>query len=264
MTLPRFTSGSLGRLTFADINEICEAAEVVQKFAREYSRAPAVEPVRQEIWAVVENYITGTPNGAMPFYEVELDPVSEGVPPTWRRKTNGIVSGSHAGGTNPNYYPCYSTRRTNPPHVGNIQGLVRLSWQRSTQGRGYWLIVDREQRTGAFPARIIGYEAVASTNPVRYYYRWKEQTRGLPGTGFSTFNDFPGQMWGGTGAPLGSETFPTALNGAEYASIPSGTATNSSITRLPIAIGEVVQMGFDVDGATFFHARNEYLVACLP
>ena len=71
MTLPRFTSGSLGRLTFADINEMCEAAEVVQKFAREYSRAPAVEPVRQEIWAVVENYITGTPNGAMPFYEVE-------------------------------------------------------------------------------------------------------------------------------------------------------------------------------------------------
>jgi len=70
MPLPRFTSGSLGRLTFAGSNEISAAAEVVERFAREYSRNPAEEPVRKDLFVTLSRPPSTAPVGDVAFAEV--------------------------------------------------------------------------------------------------------------------------------------------------------------------------------------------------
>ena len=260
MALPRFTSGSLGRLTFADINEICAAAELVQKFARDrLSPESSVEPVRREIWVWIDLPEPSDIVGSMPFYEVELVG-DQGSVPMWQKKTNGIAGGSSAnqGINNPKYPPCYSILKKTPPHIALPAGIARIAWLRAEDGSSRWLVVDREPN-GIFPARITSAQVISNTNPTRWSYGWKEvQTQN-----FSNFVDFVGQRtasgdgMGGVGVPMGA-----ALNGAEYASVPSGGSVYS-VTRIAIKIGEVVALSVDSANKPFFHARNDYLVACI-
>jgi len=265
MDLPRFTTGNLGRLTFKDVNTLCDVAERADEFLRNTRRLTSEEPTRKEIWATVTGFSSGSVAGAMNFFEVELSRVSFGVEPrapTWLPKQNGIVSGNRLlanNEPNPDYQPCFSIARGSPPHLANIGGLVRLTRWRATDGQAYWFIVDREPRSEAFPARIAGnITQVQGSNPIRIFYSWREVRRTTTTT---AFEDFEGQFVGATSVPEGSEDRGYALNGAEFAPIPT-SLNGAIITRKPIAVGEVVEMTFDVNGAPMFHARNDYGVAC--
>ncbi len=269
MTLPRFTSGNIGRLSFANVNEICEVAERARDFLAKQRTPQGGSVARPMIWAHIEGNETdaqGTP-GAMRFYELELSRVGYGTEPRapeWKRKTNGIETGTRLlpeGGANPDYQPCFSIRRGSPPHLANLGGLCQLQWIRADDGRGYWFVVDREPQAEAFPARIAGNQAIAGTSPTRYRYAWKE-IRG--NATFSPAEDFPGQMVGHVSpVPEGSEDHGYALNGAEFAPIPS-VSNGAIVGRRVISTGEVVHMAFDVDGFPWFHARNDYTVECAP
>ncbi len=267
MTLPRFTSGNIGRLSFDDVNKICEVAEQAREFLAQAKPPRGATIERPMIWVWIEGNETsanGT-QGAMRFHEIELDRVSYGVEPrapVWRPKSNGIKSGDRLlanGSDNPNYQPCFSIRRGSPPHLANIGGLARLQWVRAIDGKGFWLIVDREPQAEAFPARIEGSTLIAGTNPPRYQYSWKEVRSNDSAT---LAEDFDGQRVGAvTPVPEGSENLGHALNGAEFAPLPS-VGNNAIISRRVISNGEVVHMATDVDGHAWFHARNDYSVSC--
>jgi len=264
MPLPRFTSGSLGRLTFADINEICEAAEVVQRFAREYSRNPAEDSVRKDLFVTLSRPPSTAPVGDVAFAEVILTSSVELIPPYWQLAPNGITSGAHKlanGQPNPNYQPCYFLRSVTAYHPLDLVGVARLTWIRSKEGRGYWIITARERRAETFPAMITNKTPTtpAPLGGSRWLYGWQEMVH-TPGSSAFTI-PFAG-MYGGTGAPNGAIQYGTALNGAEY-STPQAGGSSATVTRLAIQIGEIVSMSFDNNSGAFFHARNEYSVNCL-
>ena len=264
MPLPRFNSGSLGRLTFADINEMCVASENSQKVSRVNSRKAAIEPVRKDLFVTLSKPPSTAPVGDVAFAEVRLNSSTQFIPPYWQLAPNGLTTGAHRldnGQLNPNYQPCYFLRSVTGFYTSDLVGVARLTWFRSEEGRGYWIITARERRAEAFPAEITSKTATspAPLGGSRWLYSWREVVH-TPSS--STFNYPVAGMYGGVGLPNGAIQYGTALNGAEY-STPQAGGSGATVTRLAIQIGEIVSMSFDNNNGAFFHARNEYSVNCL-
>ena len=273
MPLPRFNSGSLGRLTFADINEMCVASENSQKVSRVNSRKAAIEPVRADIWAVLLGYASAPAvTGAINFTEVELIQYAGTPPhwvPRWQGATNGIKSGALTvnGATNPNYTPCFFIQANliqQNYRYGIPFGVARLRWHKATNGLGCWFVVAQEQRTMTFPARINNYTSISGGAYPRWSYQWSEVRRAQNPPTATTMEDFPEQFVS-DGAPVSSLSINlgAAINGAEFTLTAPTVPASVSLTRQPIGLGDVVQMSVDDSGKPFFCKANAYAVACI-
>jgi hypothetical protein len=265
MDLPRFTTGNLGRLTFKDVNTLCDVAERAEEFLRTTTSKPAPESARNDIFAYVVGRVGEEQSvsiGAMEFYEVELENLA-GItfPHRWIRKLHGIETGAQTidGQPNPNFTPCFSLARKDPTHLPNYVGMARLRWLRTTTGRGYWFIVYNHQRTSPFPALITAKTRIGESD--RWRYHWTEVQLAADGISYEPF--YGGADGGSSGAPPeGSDYYGSALNGAEFATYPT-VVGNARVTREPIG-AEVVTMILDKNQKPFFHARNDYKIVCIP
>ncbi len=274
MTLPRFTSGNIGRLGFANVNEICEVTDKAKEFLKSH-KAPSGEDVaRRQIWAILLGYAPQPAvTGAVMFVEAELIRFAGSLPhwvPRWQPKeVGGIRSGNlvdESGEPNPLFSPCFFVQANliqQNYRYGLPFGVARLQYEHSVEGMAAWFVVAQEQRTQTFPARITYSTAISGGESQRWSYRWVEVRRAQNPPTATVMEDFPEQFVGGQAPthPL-SIDLGEAINGAEftigYPSVPPTTV----LQRQRIPVGDIVQMCIDDSGKPFFCKPNSYSVTC--
>ena len=273
MDLPRFTSGNLGRLTFKDVNALCDVAERANEFLRTVEQQEKGESGRKDIWAVLLGYaIAPAVAGAINFQEVELIRYTGTPPhwvPRWMAKSVGIKSGEMTinGQVNFNYIPCFFIQANaiqQNYRFGIPFGVARLRWHQAENGLGCWFVVAQEQRTMTFPARINNYTPILGGAYPRWSYQWSEVRRAQNPPTATTMEDFPEQFVSdGAAAGSSSVNIGAAVNGAEFTLTAPTVPASVSLTRQPIGLGDVVQMSVDDSGKPFFCKANAYAVACI-
>ena len=258
MDFPRFTSGSVGRLTFEHVNEICSMVEQLRPLLRDgpISQGRGGLPI---LFARIT--AANTQFGNHDWVEVEIAPRADvRTSGAWRDKVDGRKSAAYADGDR--YQPAFAIREWNATEfdtlpVNAIAALVPL---KGADGKPCWLaIASMVQQGGTFPARILSAQPLG-TQGQRWVYAWEEvQWSGSP------INDWTTLQGGRTsGTVPGGGPAHNALNGAER---PGGGSMAGggpgTATALPIPNGVVVSMGYvSGGGVSFFSLNNPYQITC--
>lgn len=235
MTLPRFTSGAVGRLTFRDLNEAFEAIDQLRK---------ATDQKLEEQMArrrIVLARITGKQGDDYSWEEIER---TTGT--TYAVRLNGRTS---AEGSNQYANPIVGLGQVTLAIGDNVS----IASAYSSTGQLYYVPLAVAGGGGAIPAIILGSSAEGSG---QWLYSCKEAIR-------------QGGFW--IQKP-NAQTF-SARNGAENVPDASGVyGVGSRIIgnllllpeRQPIQNNVVVMVSTSSDGVRFFSVPNGYRIECAP
>lgn len=235
MTLPRFTAGAVGRLTFRDLNEAFEAIDQLRK---------ATDQKLEEQLArrrIVLARITGKQGDDYSWEEIER---TTGT--TYAVRPNGRTS---AEGSNQYANPIVGLGQVTLAIGDNVS----IASAYSSTGQLYYVPLAVAGGGGAIPAIVLGSSQIGNQ---QWSYSCKEAIRS-------------GGFW--IQKP-NAQTF-TALNGAENVPDASGVyGVGSRIIgnllllpeRQPIQNGVTVMVSTSSDGIRFFSVPNGYRIECAP
>lgn len=255
MTLPRFNSGAVGRLTFEHVNEICDVVE----------RLKPLLQLRPELFATPESpVIFARITGSTTFGDhqwVEVVPKAKGdtrFATQWEDRPGGRRS-------NPAYPPEFyqpafaiypmSFEGAASEIVRYANGaVVALKQITGTDGKSCWMILTGEIEFGCV-AKITGNTQIPNSE-LRWQYRWDEVIPD-PINPSAGWTQKPGGRRGGTGIP---GDYPHAQNGTEWTGL-SGWAEPADVTRrLPIPTGTIVVL--QLSPVPIFALTNGLAVTC--
>ena len=260
MALPRFTSGTIGNLSFEHLNELFDT---VDRLRARVDALTGAETTDTQDWMVARVINGQAATGSLEWVEVvpdEADQVGDGI--RWIDREGGATSGNAASQTS--YTPAFVIRKADfDPDTQTAETLPRdtvvlLRRVRRTDGKRAWLVANVLTETPVFPARIIGSVQaepdLGSQVGQRYRYRFWEQTYNAD---TQRFEDKAG---GYQTEYAPNEDY--AINGAEvsYAAGVGGSGPGS-INNAPIKAGVVVMMSF-VNGQPWFSMPNGLDVSC--
>jgi hypothetical protein len=257
MTLPRFNSGNVGRLSFEHLNELFDTVEKLKPLLS--GRSTALDA---DLMLVAR--ITGSnTNGAHTWTEVVPKAATDGgAPYLWEERTGGAKSNA---ATDATYDPAFVIERytwtgANPPptRLPN-DSVVVLRKLRRKDGKQAWIVVNGVASGGVWAARITASTLTApaagcgAQTVQNWLYDWEEVSRASPLS----------MEW--TAAGRTSANTGKARNGAERACV-SGVGgpppANVTETNQAIASGTVVSMSLDSAGRPFFSLTNDRAIVC--
>lgn len=257
MTLPRFNSGSIGRLSFEHLNELFDTVERLKALLPEKSdRIPDTTIVAR---------ITGsTTAGAHTWTEVmPRAATSAGAVFLWEERTGGAKSGA---ATDAAYDPAFliadfAWNGTTPAasRMPNDSVVVMRKLRRK-DGKNAWVILNSVGAGTTFAAKITASTLTApaagcaSGTVQGWLYDWAECYR----TGAGVMEWTSG---GRSSASLGK-----ARNGAERdctSGVGGPPPQGVSETNQAIANGTVVVMALDSAGKPFFSLTNDRSITCI-
>jgi hypothetical protein len=257
MPLPRFNSGSVGRLSFEHLNELFESVERLKTLLPEPSaRVPDTTIVAR---------ITGsTATGAHTWTEVmPRTAATAGAVFLWEERDGGAKSGAS---TDPDYDPAFliadfAWNGTSPaPARMPNNAVVVMRKLRRKDGKNAWIILQSVGAGTTFAAKIT---ASALTAPAAgcgggtvqgWLYDWGEVYRTSAGV----------MEW--TAGGRSSASLGKARNGAERdctSGVGGAPPNGVSETNQAIANGTVVTMTLDSNGQPFFSLTNDRNITCL-
>lgn len=260
MTLPRFTSGSIGNLSFEHLNELMDTVDRLR------ARLDAMDgngTADSSDWIVARVTNAQSATGSHEWVEVmpdAADMVGDGV--RWIDRPGGATSGPP--GNQTLYQPAFALRTADfDPDTETAvtfprDTVVVLRRSKRTDGKRLWLIVNVLTDVPVFPARILGSVLaepdLGSQRGQRYRYRFW-QVAWNPKT----------QTWDNDAGGYNTEINPPDLyarNGAEVPySAGVGGSGPGSINNAPIKAGVIVMMS--LDGAQpWFSLTNGLDVVC--
>lgn len=254
MTLPRFNSGSLGRLSFEHVNEICDVVE----------RLRPLLTVRPDLFAggdspIVFGRITfSTSFGDHKWVEVVPEPKDDRRFATqWQDRPGGRQSFSAADGDR--YQPAFAiypftfnglaTEIVRFP-VGTVCALTQIV---GVDGKQAWLILTGSIEFGTI-AKILSYTEQVPNK--RWLYHWQEVIPDpiQPNTGWV-------QKPNGRQSGSNPGDYPLAQNGTEWTGDNGwAQAADVEITRLPIPAGTIVPL--NLTPVPIFSLTNGLSIAC--
>lgn len=254
MTLPRFNSGSLGRLSFEHVNEICDVVE----------RLRPLLTVRPDLFAgddspIVFGRITfSTSFGDHKWVEVVPEPKDDRRFATqWQDRPGGRQSFSAADGDK--YQPAFaiypftfagSATEIIRYGVGTVCALTQIT---GADGKAIWLILSGSIEYGTI-AKITGNTAAPNSDR-RWTYQWVEV---IP----DPANPASGWVEKPNGRRSGSlpGDYPAAQNGTEFTGLTGWADAPATVTRLPIPNGTIVVM--QLSPVPLFSLTNGLKVEC--
>lgn len=255
MTLPRFNSGSVGRLTFEHVNEICETVERLRPLLT--MRPDLVSAFESPI--VFARIVSSTTFGDHQW--VEVVPKSKGdtrFATQWQDRDGGRRS-------NPayppeQYQPAFAVYPSS--FTGAASEIIRypngavcaLMQVTGVDGKSCWMILTGSIEFGCV-ARIDGVTSYPDTQ-LRWSYRWSEVIPDPinPTAGWTVK---PGGRKGGTGIP---GDYPAAQNGTEWTALTGWSEPADNVRRLPIPVGTIVVM--QLTPVPIFALTNGLAVNC--
>lgn len=264
MDLPRFTSGQIGNLTYAHLNEAFQLLDKLRPLLVTGSE------FNEGTEALLIARITGTASATpylMTWEEVVLkEAASVGAAIDWQVRDGGRSSGT---ATSTDFAPAFQ-----PPVFGQTTAtplaagsVVLLRRTKRVDGKLAWMVVSSvaASTAGGFAAKIVGRVArpacTSDQKTYRWLYDWDEVTANqASGYEWATFS---GSRFGRNTATAGAG--PPAFNGAEVNCIVGcgGTAPSGLIeSNAPIASGVVVQMSQLPNGLYYFSLGNTISVQC--
>lgn len=259
MTLPRFNSGNVGRLSFEHLNELFDTVERLKPLLS--ARGSSVD---SDLMLVAR--ITGSnTNGAHTWSEVIPKGTTDGGGLfLWEERTGGAKSGASTDAT---YDPAFVIERftwtgsnPTPTRLPN-DSVVVLRKLRRKDGKQSWIVVNGVASGGCFAARITAATLTApaagcgTATVQQWLYDWEEVSRASPTTmEWSLVSG--GRTSGGVGK---------ARNGAERGCV-SGVGgpppANVTETNQAVAANTVVSMSLDAAGRPFFSLTNDRAIVC--
>jgi hypothetical protein len=263
MALPRFNSGSIGRLSFEHLNEICDTIDRLRPLL--LRNAFMLDGTETEtLWARILPYV-GTNNYGDHVWEEVIPKARNNLVWScqWETRSGGRKSGAVTTGDKyePAYAPSGFTFNGQNPVRIPVDTVVVLGRMKGTDGKIAWQIISPAAPT-TFPAMITSAAPRTTAPPAvrRWAYQWIEVTT----------NDASSREWitkpngrKSAGAP-GDEPF--AVNGCEQANVhgiggtgPVGTVESNA----PVSAGVVVTMSYD-GPYPFFSVPNGLNITCPP
>lgn len=272
-SFPRFSSGSLGRLSFEHVNEMLDTLERLRPLLK-YAPEQFTEGKAEYLWARI---VTSSPGGAHEWEEVVIqDREHVYTSPRFEVRTGGRKSGTSADGDK--YQPAFSPMPFDWDGVDAFNlmenSIVLLYRFSGKDGKIGWLIVGTiEGKPSIFPAVIKGFAAAPGepanqTEVRRWYYSWREATLSRTQVaGVGSVVSFVEQTTNGrAGGSVAGATYQPAINGCERSGItgigggiPQGTYERPA----PISVGTVVMLQTSGDLA-YFSIPNGMFVSCTP
>jgi hypothetical protein len=245
MIFPRFTSGALGRLTFAELNEMMSLLEQLRPLLKSKQAVSSVDS--EEVLMARIGNPQGS-QGAMTWVEVVPDgSTGERDQLEWINREGGRSS-DHALddgiASEPAFVPFRRIEADGSEGYytlpfGSVVPLRRIE---RIDGKPAWVALSGVDR-GVFPARITGATQVLSQS---WLYDWVEADR-------------IGGGW--QDVPLGR--LGTAVNGAERGTaVGVGSPGIGTENNQPIATGTVVPMHQTASGTYYFALANDLQVIC--
>lgn len=266
MDFPRFTSGSLGRLSFEHVNEIVDVVEKVRDLLR---RNPGLlDETPPEVFFARITAVGSQTTGDHQWTEVLPKSKAALASPTqWQDRDGGRKSYAPADGDR--YQPAFvlhpfTFNGTNPT-VLTVGTVVALSRTKGPDGKVAFQILYSAaapaNATEVFPARLAAAISRDNPNRGRWKYEWVEQE--LIATGGSLeWNNKPN---GRKTVALGG-TYPPAVNGCELLDTPGigGVSNPAAIeSNAFVGAGVVVQMHLIQNGAVpYFSIPNGLNITC--
>lgn len=257
MTLPRFNSGSVGRLSFEHLNELFETVERLKTLLPN-SKARGIDET------IVVRITGSTTAGAHTWAEVmPRAAATSGATFLWEERDGGAKSGA---ATDPNYDPAFLIENfawngtsPQPSRVPNDSVVVMRKLRRK-DGKNAWVILNSIGAGTTFAAKITGSSLTAptagcGTGTVQgWLYDWGEVYRTSAGV----------MEWTSGGRSSGS--LGKARNGAErdcVSGVGGPPPAGVSETNQAIANGTVVSMALDANGKPFFSLTNDRNITCI-
>lgn len=244
MTLPRFTAGAVGRLTFRDLNEAFEAIDQLRK---------ATDQKLEEQLArrrIVLAKITGSSTGRYSWVEIEK---TAGTTFQDRDKGRSSTEGSDPF-ANPVVPLGGVTLSTN-------DRLAIASAYDST-GKLYYvplaLAGGGGGGGGGIPARVLDFQ---EESPQKWRYTLREVYQSTPGIWFDVTNEPDFIAYNGA-----ENTVDGPIPGTIFSSYGVGSEVQDGVAvppeRRPIRLNTVVMVGTDRNGGKFFSMPNGYRIRC--
>jgi hypothetical protein len=257
MNLPRFTSGSVGRLTFEHVNEICSLVEQLRPLLVKDGRLGTLGEFETIFARITARDIT---YGSHQWVEVEPKARNEvRFPSEWQDRVGGRKSNAPADGAA--YQPAYAINPftftlPNDVQLLDVNTVVCLARLKGVDGKVSWLVVASKPPSAVFPAEIVGAVAIGTTTPTnRWRYYWREVRWNVQAATWETF----------TGARVSlaqTPDYPTAVNGCEQSSVSwGGIGPGNIVSNLAIPNGTVVPLAF-VGIIPFFSLPNPLRIEC--
>lgn len=257
MDLPRFTSGEVGRLTYAHLNEAFELLDKLRPLLISASEGGLAgeEFVFARITAEADD------NGLHEWKEV--------VPSFSTSSTARLHWITRDGGrqSKPKTDPAFAPAIVPPAYISEgsadlpaklaINTVVLLRAIKKKGGVSVWMVVSSVTKSDLFPAKIVAaypLGGAGSQGVFRWEYDWDEVT---PGT-WTSFSDAR------KGRKDGSQDYQTARNGAEQDNITGAGGfgpSQATIVNAPIASGICVMMQMS-GSAPWFSLGNTLTVNC--
>ena len=258
MTLPRFNSGNVGKLTFDQLNEMFDTVERLKPLLLNGAPAASGESV------LLARIISSNTNGAHQWQEIVPAPATTAAQPyTWKDRVGGAKSST---AQDTAYDPAFviesfTWNGASPAPTQLAAGsVVVLRKTRREDGKQAWVIVNGVSSGGVWAAKITNSTLTALTAGCpagqtlqAWLYDWSEVHRDAA----------TGMEWVASGRT--SATTGKARNGAERGCI-SGVGgappANVSESNQAIANDVVVAMSLDSNGKPFFSLSNDRFITC--
>lgn len=268
MTLPRFTAGKVGTLSFEHLNEAFALIDQLRsQLVTDYPQQP------RHGNTIITARITGrNADGLMKWKEVVCaeatsPSASNGARIRWVDRDGGSESGETDSEA---FEPCIVPPRyasfSQTVHGLPLDTVVTIMRASRQDGRPLWIVMDTA--TLVFPGRINASQPIPNQGggqADRWLYSWTEVERRFNSTlnevAWTAVNGGRYGNFGSTDPGLGP-----AVNGAEVngmvgrgGSGPTGQSVARNAQVLP---GQVVTMSYAMDGTIYFSAGNTLAVSC--
>jgi len=245
MDFPRFTSGALGRLTFAELNEMIDLIERLRPLLKS-TRAAATFDAEEVLMARIGN--PQGDDGAMTWVEVVPDEATgERQPIEWINRDGGRRSDYQLEdglASEPAFIPGQRQNAdgTTQHPVLPFGTIVPLRRTERIDGKPLWVVIGAAE-LAVFPAMITGATPRAAQ---AWVYDWVEA-------------DYSNGDW----SAMDQGRLGTAINGAERRDdVGVGAPGAGTENNQPIANGTVVPLHQTASGVYYFALANDLQVIC--